>query len=282
LVSRYPDVADYQEYLAACCGNLGELYQDQHRYAEAERLFVKNKATLEGLARSYPSVPAYRSRLALTESSLENIFEKTGRLPEAEAAARRWIELRQVLVKQMPTAVHHRDMLALGERTLADLLVERRDYAHARDAREESIHQTLEALKISAGDPKRVLALREQYADFVAILLRVGDHQAAAKAAFEFLDAVPPDAAARRRAAALLASCVPAARGDTHLMPARRQRLSQQYAAQAVEQLQLAVQAGFKDGDSLAKDKSLDVLRSREDYKNVERAVVGASGGTAR
>ncbi len=47
----------------------------------------------------------------------------------------------------------------------------------------------------------------------------------------------------------------------------------QEYADRAMELLHKAVKAGYKDAAHMAKDKDLDVLRGREDFKKLVEAL---------
>ena len=280
LSARFPEALDYPAKAAACRGNLGELYQDQRRYADAERLFRQNEALFEDLVKRYGR--GYdRGKLALTECSLAEILERTGRLREAEAAARRWIEIRRGLRQQLPASVYQIEGLANGLTALAHLVARRKDYWQARAALEEAIRDLKEAMRLS-GNSELLGAVRDEQCRLLEVLLALRDHAAAANTTFEFLDVAPADAATHRRAASFLASCVPLAAADKQLPADKGRQLSQQYAAQAVEQLHQAVHRGFKDADSLAKDKSLDVLRSREDYRTLELALIQARQGSGR
>jgi hypothetical protein len=48
----------------------------------------------------------------------------------------------------------------------------------------------------------------------------------------------------------------------------------QVYADRAMEMLHKAVKAGFKDASHLAKDKDLDVLRQRDDFKKLLKSLM--------
>ena len=56
---------------------------------------------------------------------------------------------------------------------------------------------------------------------------------------------------------------------DTHLPQAERTKLSEDYAARAVDGLRQAIAKGYNDIDSMRKDKDLDSLRKRADFKQL-------------
>jgi hypothetical protein len=51
-----------------------------------------------------------------------------------------------------------------------------------------------------------------------------------------------------------------------------------EYADRAMEMLQRAVQAGYKDTAHMAKDNDLDALRQREDFKKLLESLAKAKG----
>jgi hypothetical protein len=101
-------------------------------------------------------------------------------------------------------------------------------------------------------------------------LARIGDHKRAATAA-EMLAAAP--AVNLYNVACIYALAMPAARQDNKLPADERERVAEQYAAQALASLAKANTAGhFKDPanlEQLRKDTDLDSLRSRDDFKKL-------------
>jgi hypothetical protein len=66
-----------------------------------------------------------------------------------------------------------------------------------------------------------------------------------------------------------LAQCVPVVEKDDKLDAAKRQAEMAIYADQAMAMLRDAVAKGYKDIEHMKKDKDLDALREREDFKKV-------------
>ena len=70
-------------------------------------------------------------------------------------------------------------------------------------------------------------------------------------------------------AACMLAHCVPIVEKIDKLDATKRQAEMQFYSDQATAMLRDAVAKGYKDIERMKKDKDLDPLREREEFKNL-------------
>jgi hypothetical protein len=101
------------------------------------------------------------------------------------------------------------------------------------------------------------------------VLVEQGKHQEACRAV-EDLTRLPQERwEAYRRAAGVLARCVPLAEKDAALPQEERRTLAQKYAKQAMARLQEAVHRGFNDVEQLKKAADLDALRSRSEFQKL-------------
>ena len=66
-----------------------------------------------------------------------------------------------------------------------------------------------------------------------------------------------------------LALCIPVVDKDDQLDAAKRQVAVQFYGDQALAMLRAAVAKGYRDAEHMKKDKNLDALREREDFKKL-------------
>jgi hypothetical protein len=73
----------------------------------------------------------------------------------------------------------------------------------------------------------------------------------------------------RLRRGKALASCIPIVQKDDHLDAAKRQATVQFYGDEAMKMLKDAVAKGYKDALHMRKDKDLDALRERDDFKKL-------------
>jgi tetratricopeptide (TPR) repeat protein len=84
LVAQNP--ATYWPELAATLNNLGKLYRDMRRFAEAEAAYKEAVAIQRELAAQKPS--SYRPHLAGTPNNLGVLYRRTPRFDDAQAAYR--------------------------------------------------------------------------------------------------------------------------------------------------------------------------------------------------
>src|SRR5205085_11428573 len=121
------------------------------------------------------------------------------------------------------------------------------------------------ALKYDPGPRRAILR-----AGRAITLIHLGDYARAAAEAGELARLkLPPDAC--YDLACVWSLCIPAAKKDAKLTPADRDRLTEEYAARAVELLRQARAGGFfrpaENVDLLKQDPDLDPVRSRDDFK---------------
>jgi hypothetical protein len=102
-----------------------------------------------------------------------------------------------------------------------------------------------------------------------ATLLDLGDHAAAAEAAADLGRVAFHPAEDAYKAAGFFARCMPLAQQDDNLPQAQRQELARSYGDRAMEALRQALANGYKDITHLQKDRDLDPLRPRDDFKKL-------------
>ena len=95
------------------------------------------------------------------------------------------------------------------------------------------------------------------------------DYTAAGQLAGKLLTLHPSAWEADYDAACILSRCLTVAEKDSRLPESRRRELAQSFGDQAVERLRVAIAKGFKDAGHVKKDKDLDGLRPRQDFRNL-------------
>jgi hypothetical protein len=152
---------------------------------------------------------------------------------------------------------------------LAELARARKDYAAARRLLEDASGPVQKALDAKPDHP----FFRAVYCDnrplLAMTLLDLGDHTAAATAAGDLARVACDPAGDPYKAATFFARCMPLAEADTKLPEAQRKEVARSYGDRAVQALRQAVAKGYKDGNQVKKDKDLDPLRQRDDFKTV-------------
>jgi tRNA A-37 threonylcarbamoyl transferase component Bud32 len=110
---------------------------------------------------------------------------------------------------------------------------------------------------------------RAAHADLNRALVGVGKHADAARAAQEYAREFPDQPTVPYDAARFIARCVPLAERDPKLSAAERQKAAEEYGRLAVQQLRVAIQAGYRDLRHIKKDSDLDPLRGRQDFRDL-------------
>src|SRR5262249_2186323 len=95
-----------------------------------------------------------------------------------------------------------------------------------------------------------------------------GEVAQAAAVALECRKQLPADPDALYAVARELALCSAAGKEKSEL-PTDEQARRREYADQAVDALRQAVACGYRDVEQVKKDRDLDVLRDRDDFRNL-------------
>jgi serine/threonine protein kinase len=249
LVADFPRAARYRFDLATAYMNNGGLLSELGQRDEELAAFKKAVALHEGLAEEFPGMADYAVGLGGSYCNMGGLLNELDR----EAEALPWLEkalhtLDAVLARQpqQPTARQFRgNTLA----TRADALTKLRRYP-------EALHDYDEALPLTAGPARDTTRLGRANA-----LVRAGKC-ADAVAEAEAVAQVKNLPGRLLYGAACVHALASAAAADD--APVR-----ERYAARAVELLRAAIDRGFKEVGKLQKDRDLDPLRSRDDFKKL-------------
>jgi tetratricopeptide (TPR) repeat protein len=298
LVADFPAVPRYRRQLADSSLNLGFVVRHRGQPEAAERACLRGLDLYRKLAADFPSVPQYRVGLASGHNDLGLLLTHLGEWSAAEQAFRRALEHREVLAAEFPAVPSHRLNLAgtyvnlgtvlraQGETeaslprfakaiSLLEALVKqeprgvegRRFLRNAHSSRAEALAQ-LARHADAVADWDRALALNATPEDEVRYrhgramsLARAGEHaRAVAEAAF-LAELKGHTGQTLYDLACVCALAAADAQGDA--------RLREQYAARAVALLRQAIAAGYTDAAGMKKDRDLDALRDRADFRAV-------------
>jgi serine/threonine-protein kinase len=269
LAAHYPAVPEYRQELARTYNNLAILQVKTGRAREAETPYRDAQALYQRLADDFPEVPDYRRELALSQNNLGNLFADTSRPKEAEAAYKDAQQNYKALVAEFPEVPDYRARVANALVGLAELAQGRKDYRAARQLLAEAQPHLQRALAVNHKHPFYRAVFREHRRDLAATLLELGEHTGAAEAAADLARIAFEPASDAYKAACFFSRCIPLAEKDNILPPAQRQALVRSYGDQALEAMQQALAKGYKELANLKKDKDLDPLRQREDFKKL-------------
>jgi tetratricopeptide (TPR) repeat protein len=267
LTGRFPDVTAYPARAAVSRSNLAGVLMNSGRPDAAEAVLRRNAEFWEKLVRTDPAVADNRSKLALTLHNLGHVALKLGRKSEAEDAFRRAAELRETLTKDFPSTPHHFDALGALLVSLGKLVGASGELAEVRRLRERALaaHRATVALAPTNNEYRQ--RLRNASADFIEVLIGLGDHDDASKAIAEFVALTPGSAPECYRAAAFSARCASLAATDKRLPDTKRREAAAHYADRAMELLRESLKNGHIDADALSKAPSFEALRSRADWR---------------
>jgi eukaryotic-like serine/threonine-protein kinase len=246
---------------------LGNLTMARLKIPQALALFRQAATLLRPLVRQYPGDTEYRANLAEAMRNLGYMQRQFGDKIEAEQCLREAVELYDRLLEDAPDFAELKANRGIAAAGLGDMLktknaTEAAKYYDAAGADLLSARDGGAAGKISPILPRMVFWNRADLAD------KAGDHAALAKAARRLREVAPSVQQDGVNAAAFLAKAMVLLEKDTASTPERRKDLRDEYGAAAVEALQAAVNAGFKDSARLRRDDFAPIA-GREDFKKL-------------
>jgi serine/threonine-protein kinase len=276
LAAEQPAVPSYRFELSKCHAALGDFLAARGRLPEGANAFRQAVGLLEQLAADFPGVPSYRQRLALNGDRLASLLRQSGRLPEAAAVYRQTLQARERLAADFPGEPRHQTALADTLNDLAHCLV--RDAGELREARqllERALRHLHACLERNPDQAEARRSLRNCTWYLALTLVRLEEHEAAARAAAELPRIFPQSWQEYHHAGWFLATCGILAAKDGRLSESERSTRAGTYADQAVELLRQAVQRGYADAEDLKKNPAYAALRRRDDFRRLQAELAG-------
>jgi tetratricopeptide (TPR) repeat protein len=214
-------------------------------------------------------VPGYRWELAGSHFNLGSLIKDQGRIQEAENAFQEALAIQKVLVADFPGVPDYQCDLVNTLSGLAEMARSRKEYSSARKLLEQARAPLQATLDASPQHPfyREVFCTHRQL--LAGTLLELGEHAAAAEAAADLARIAFNPGEDAYKAACFLSRCIPLAQQDKKLSDGRRQELARSYGDRAMEALRQAAAKGYKDIAHLQRDKDLDALRQREDFRTL-------------
>ncbi len=269
LANDFPLRPEFRQELAGSHNNLGNLLSDTGRLKAAETAYTDAVAIQKQMAADFPSRPDFRQDLARSHNNLGDLLSDTGRLNEAETAYADALAIRKQLAADFPRVLDYQTDLAGTLVNGAILANRRRDFAAARRMLEEALPHHQAALGASPGNP----TYRKFYRTNLLVLIQScagGNAQAAAVQAAEKLRDLGWDPAGNAYDATCgLALCIHIVEKDDKASDEERAKRVQFYGDQSVTMLRTAVAKGYKNAAHMKRDKDLDALRDRDDFKKL-------------
>jgi serine/threonine-protein kinase len=286
LVQKFPRVPYYRQELSGSHHHLANVLAHTKRPEVAETEYRRALVLQRQLVEDFPKVPAHRHELATTYHNLARLLydkETRQRPREAEEAYRLAQDLLQQLVAEFPRVPVYQSDWGHTVSLLAELQMEEGRLAEARRSLEMAVEHQRAALLLQPGQPAFTEFLGSHYEALAEVLVRSGEHAAAARAAAEVPPCFSADPSKFCRAAGLLGRCVPLAQQDQTVPMETRDSLAKTYGDQAMLLLKKGLQQkpGY-DAKVLRKDPDLASIRSRPDFQDLVREVERASSAGAK
>ena len=232
LVGDNPADAYDRESLAYLYNNLSVVLGpdgmvDRDRYG---RLAIRLR---EQLASDFPNVPEHQHTLSSLYDLLAVRLNQQGLWEQAEKDWRRALEIRGRLVQRFPDVPAYRAAFGAVLNNLAEALEGRGELAEARRLLDRAIVQQLAALESNSANPVWRQYLRTHHGERTKVLLALGEHSQAARAAADLARFSPLQWQDQFQAAQMLMQCFSAANADTKLPLPKREADARSYASQA-------------------------------------------------
>ncbi len=298
LADAFPAVPAYRQELAATHHNLGLLLAGLGQRDEARKEYEAARDLQKKLADAFPAVPEYQQDLARTHNNLGILLAGLGRRDEARREYETSRDLHKKLADAFPAVPEYQvslggsycnfGLLVKGEGKLADSL----------PWYDLAIRTLTQVLEKEPRDVTARLFLRNSHWGRAESLDQLKKHAVAVKDWDRAIALSPraerPSVRARRAASRVQAGQVAEAVAEVAeltkssrwnagqwydfacvyaLASGKSADNKQAYADRAMELLQKAVKAGFKDAAHMKKDPDLDPLRGRDDFKKLLEAL---------
>ncbi len=291
LAADFPDMPEFRRELAASHTNLGRLLGKEDVKQEQYR---KALAIQEKLAAKYPSVPVYRQELATSHNGLGTVFAALGKPMEAEEQFRKALDIFEQLAAKYPAVPAYRISLGNNCKNFGNLLRREGKPAESLEWLDRAI-QTLQPVhEKNPHDTSAKTFLRDSHFGRAQTYDRLKKYAAAVQDWERAIALSPPDEQRQYRGGLALSQLnrgkfAEAIAELTELTKSEDWNASQwynfscayslasgkladkkqEYADRAMELLQRAVKAGYKDTAHMEKDTDFAPLRGRDDFKKL-------------
>ena len=294
LVAEFPGVPDHRCDPARSHNNLALLLVNLGQSDGAEQHHRKGLAIWEKLVAEFPTIPGYRLSLATSYSNLSLLLYNSGRPAEAEEQFRKALAIREKLVAEFPAVLGYRTDFAGGCCNLGHRLRAGGRAADSLAWYDKAVATLSPIQRAGSADETVKSILRSSHAGRATAHDQLGKFDEAVKDWDRVIELSPPaeqppfrvTRAISRLKAGQVAEAVAEVAELTKLPDPPAPVLydfacvyavasdqiadkKQEYADRALELLQRAVKAGFKDVAHMKVDKALDPLRERKDFQKL-------------
>ncbi len=273
LANRMPGQSEQIFRLACDLNWLGRFYHwESGQKAQAESTLMEALGLCEQLVKDHPNQPEYQNELAHALQNLGQIHVPRGEHQVSLNYAQRSLPLLEKLAKDHPSAPEYQTRLV---QTLTAIVVAYHNLREPEKGLEVNARASEIAEKLAQTHPDVPYyhgALTQLKVLHGSALSQLGEYASAVKAVEEALE---PDGCSEVLYNAACTYCLAAAsvKRDLQLESQHRERLFLQYTSRAMELLVQADRIGWFAGGStvrsLANDHDFDILRDRDDFKEL-------------
>jgi serine/threonine protein kinase len=267
LVADFPARPEFRHDLGKFRIGRAILRRQMGRRNEAEKDYDQAVNLLTQLAADFASRPEIRRDLATCHNNRGVLLSETDRLKEVERDYEQALSLRRRLAGDFPNRPDLRNDLASTCVNLADLHLQNRNWAAAKQVLLEGQPHHLAALKANSRHPEYRLFYRNHLGALIVARAGLLELEDAVRAAETYRDLgwnAPADAYS---AACVLSQCVPIVAKHEQLDAQGRKRAAHFYGEAAINLLRDAARKGYKDVAHMKKDACLEPLRQRDDFR---------------
>ena len=294
LVADFPTVPDFRKDLAKNYSSIAAVQAALGNPREAEELYRKSLIIQEKLSAEFPTVPDFRNDLAASHNNLGSLLQEMKDVPGAAAQYRQALAIQEKLAADFPTVLFYQFGLGAMYFNFAQLVSSNNQPTVPLDWFDKSIRalnalyerdpgflQARALLRNCHGDRANLYNRLGRFTDAVKDWTRAIDLSPAAEQPLYRTERVISQAKAGQLVEALteveeLIKSPKWASGQWYnfacvyaIASNKEASKKQQYAGHAVECLEKAIRAGWKDGAQMAKDTDLDSLHGREDFEKL-------------
>jgi serine/threonine protein kinase/tetratricopeptide (TPR) repeat protein len=269
LIQSSPGVPRYQDDLADTCLHLAAVEREAGKPAEALQLCERARAMLEIVVRQHSGSADYQADLAHSYQVIGQVRRDTGELPAAQAVLEQARTLLEKLVREHPKQANYASQLAS---VLDDLGLTAARAGRLQEAcllHRDAIGRQRLAREAQPRVQEYQHRLGNHYQNLATVERQLGRRAEAVAATLERQRLWPKDPALLYEVAGELALCIPLAGQEKSELTAEQQAERRSYADLAMTALGQAVAAGFKDLDRIKKDRNLEPLRPRADFRKL-------------
>jgi len=233
---------------------------------DAEASYLRAQELLAAVVKELPENEDAHASLGRAFNRHANLLMVLNSYPKMEKVSQRAVEIFTTLTKNYPEILDFFGNLGLAHHHLALAFINQRKHDEATQTITKGITAQTYAFERRPNGRYRHM-LRQSYYLQGLILLRLRDHAGVGEAAGNMVR-VKPTKQTHVQACGLLSTCVKLADADSSLSEEKRTQLMEKYATAAEDQLEAAVEDGFRDAEA-TRGPGLRPLRERPRFRRI-------------